>query len=427
MALFDNWVSVEIPDSLRDGIGTPLIAFLNRNDRETIRNLSTAQPESDIETLYYVSPDGSLPRTAILPVTSATNNQVFISPNGMSIAYFLEDPPNTGLYILNLQLRVTGRILALSSLVQRGFVSEPTWTPDGSRLAISLATGYDLDIFSVPIDGAGWTNLTNTGSYEWYPSWSPDGRYLLFLSDRVRCPSWIPGEANACDALVDAPPTSGNVFVLDTVSSEVIQLSDEWVIDPPEWVNNTQVAFASGDPLFGDPERRLWIADVRTRQAREVQLANGSDGPYRLSAAWSPDGRQVIFQSASNTTTEIIMMTTDGTLIGRTGELTFPRYSMSASWSPDSTRVAIGGLGGQCPYGSLVYDNAFQSLRRGNPPPSMCNPIFSSDGSWLAFTGLISNVDGRVDIYVANGNGGGAVNLASDLRGQINLLGWVGG
>jgi Tol biopolymer transport system component len=427
--LFDNLELLDIPASVTDGISAPLIAFLNRNDRETIRNLSTAQPQTNIESLYYVAPDGSLSRTEILPLNSSTNNQVYISRNGMAIAYFSEDPASvsTGLYIMDVRLGISGRILAIPSLVQRGFVSQPSWTPDGSRLAIALATGYDLDIFSVNINGTGWTNLTNTGSYEWSPSWSPDGRYLLFLSDRMRCPSWIPGTPNACDPSIDPPPTSGNVFVLDTVSSEIIQLTDEWVTDPPQWINGSQIAFASGDPLFGDPERKLWIADLRTRQSREVRLDNGSDGPYRLSASWSPDGRQVIFQSASSTTTEIIMMTTDGELIGRTGELSFPRYSMNAVWSPDNNNVAIGGVEGQCPYGILVYNNTFNNLRRGTPPPSMCNPTFSPDGIWLAFTGLIANIDGRVDIYVGNNNGGGSVNLTSDLRGQIHLLGWVGG
>jgi Tol biopolymer transport system component len=100
---------------------------------------------------------------------------------------------------------------------------------------------------------------------------------------------------------------------------------------------------------------------------------------------------------------------------------------MVAVWSPDSANVAIGGVEGQCPYGTLVYNNTFINLRRGTPPPSMCNPSYSADGVWLAFSGLISNVDGRVDIYVGNSNGGGAVNLTSDLRGQIDLIGWVGG
>ena len=49
------------------------------------------------------------------------------------------------------------------------------------------------------------------------------------------------------------------------------------------------------------------------------------------------------------------------------------------------------------------------------------------NGEWLAFTGITPNVDGRVDVYVANPNGLGRVNLTGSRRGQIELLGWVGG
>jgi Tol biopolymer transport system component len=57
----------------------------------------------------------------------------------------------------------------------------------------------------------------------------------------------------------------------------------------------------------------------------------------------------------------------------------------------------------------------------------MCDPTYSPDGAWLAFTGVNPQVDGRVDVYVANTNGTGAVNLTGGLRGTILLLGWFGG
>lgn len=63
----------------------------------------------------------------------------------------------------------------------------------------------------------------------------------------------------------------------------------------------------------------------------------------------------------------------------------------------------------------------------GNPPPSMCEPTYSPNGSLLAFTGVNPRIDGRVDVYVANANGYGAQNLTANLRGQIKMLGWVGG
>jgi Tol biopolymer transport system component len=75
----------------------------------------------------------------------------------------------------------------------------------------------------------------------------------------------------------------------------------------------------------------------------------------------------------------------------------------------------------------ITVTNDFGYVARGNPPPSMCEPVYAPDGSLLAFTGVNPRQDGRLDIYVANANGFGAQNLTANLRGNINLLGWVGG
>lgn len=427
--IFDNWGRVEVSARLLSNLGTPQLAFINRNNRDNIPNLGTPQPANDVQTLYYVPPTNSAQRIAVIEMPGSTGNRVFISPNGRSIAYFLEDAGGlaTGLYTLDLESRISGRILPLNSLVQRNIPIEPVWSPDGRQLAITLATGYDLDIYSIQPDGSNLRNLTKSGAYDRWPAWSPDGRYLLFVSDRAICPSWIPGDAGACDPTVMPAPNGGNIFILDTTTGETRQLGDQWVTEPPRWLNAGQVVFAVGDPAFGDPERTLWIGDIATLQTREARLSDSSDAPIRISESWSPDGSAVIYQSVSGAGSEVIAIRADGTLIGRTGELIFPRYGMSATWSLDGSRIAIGGVNGQCPYGARVLDSAMNFITRGSAPPSMCNPVYSPDGLWLAFTGVNPRVDGRVDVYVANLNGSGAVNLTSGLRGTITLLGWVGG
>ena len=52
--------------------------------------------------------------------------------------------------------------------------------------------------------------------------------------------------------------------------------------------------------------------------------------------------------------------------------------------------------------------------------------IFSSDGQSIAFTGVTSEVDGRLDIYSSTSDGFGAVNLTADFRGINTLIGWIG-
>ncbi len=427
--MFDNWKLVQLPADLLTLLQTPMIAFINTNDRDGVGDTRTPQPATNVQTLYYMPPGNSTARVAVLQTPASTGAQVFISTNGRAVAYFLNEgiPQTTGLYVLDIDSGISGRILPINSLVQRGRVSRPAWSPDGQRLAMALATGYDMDIFVIGRDGTNPRNLTNIGAYDFWPAWSPDGRYIAFVSDRAQCPSWIPGDDGACDALLTPePPTGGNPFVLEVESGAVTQLSDQWITEPPRWVNNRQVAFASGDPTLGDPERMLWIADATTGQAQEVKLLDGSDSPLRLSEAWSPDGGLVVYQSAG-ATTEIIVATANGALIGRTSDLTFARFGMAAAWSPDGTRIAIGGAGGQCPNGIHVFDRALTPISRRDPPPSMCEPIYSPNGQLLAFTGIVPNVDGRVDVYAGNFNGQSTANLTGSLRGTITLLGWVGG
>ena len=427
--VFDNWNSVDLPSDINTRLNNPLIAFVNENDRDGIGDVRTPQPATNVETLYFVPPTSSAGRVPILQLPSSTGTQIYIAASGRSIAYFRDDPGGAtgGLYVVDMDTGFSARILPIASLIQRGLVSEPSWSPDGSRLAIALETAYNMDIFVIGKDASNLQDITPEGSYERWPSWSPDGTRLLFVSDRVRCPSWIPGDEGACDALTTPPPNGGNPFVMDMDTGKVTQLSDQWVTEPPRWLNGQQVVFASGDPTYGDPERTLWIANTTTGEAQEVKLADGSDGPFRLSEAWAADGSAVIYQNVSDTSNEIIAIHADGTLIGRTSDLTFPRYGMAAAWSLDGTRIAIGGVGGQCQYGIRVFDNQFDSVARGNPPPSMCNPAYSPDGQWLMFTGINPQVDGRIDVYVATPNGFGSANLTSGLRGAISLIGWVGG
>ena len=134
----------------------------------------------------------------------------------------------------------------------------------------------------------------------------------------------------------------------------------------------------------------------------------------------------MVFQAAG-TSTDIVLAQFNGTELGRISDLPFARYGMSAAWSPDGTHIAIGGASGQCPYGVVVVDNSLNTVARSNPPPTMCDPAYSPDGRLLAFTGINPHIDGRTDVYVANPNGLGVVNLTGSLRGQIDMLGWVGG
>lgn len=423
----ENSSSLNLPGDMLARLNSPMVAFINTNNRTAVN--TTPQPGNDIETLYFVPPTNSAARVEIIQLDASTGDQIFIAPRGNAFAYLKPDGTNNiaGLYLADLTIGsgFVARILPFRSLTQRGIYSEPSWAPDGSRMAVTVPTAYDLDIYAIGREGSNPTNLTRSGSYDFWPVWSPDGASLAFVSDRAICPTWVPGEPGNCDSTDTPPPSGGNIFILNLATQEVRQISDQWVNEPPRWANPRTLVYSTGDPLLGDTEHALWTTDIISGDTRKLTLLS-SDVPLKISESWSPTGQEVIFQAAG-TTTDIVLAQFNGLELGRITDLPFARYGMRAAWSPDGSKIAIGGVGAQCPYGVVVVDNTLSSIARPNPPPTMCDPAYSPDGTWLAFTGITPNVDGRVDVFVANPNGLGRVNMTGSLRGQIEMLGWVGG
>ena len=63
----------------------------------------------------------------------------------------------------------------------------PSWSPDGQRIAFSSDRKGDVvnwDIYVMDADGGNPQNLTNNRHPDYSPSWSPDGERIVFMSYR---------------------------------------------------------------------------------------------------------------------------------------------------------------------------------------------------------------------------------------------------
>ena len=270
-------------------------------------------------------------------------------------------------------------------------------------MAIALATGYDMDIYTVGRDGTNPTPITRSGAYEFFPAWSPNGQYIAFVSDRPTCPSWIPGEPGTCDGTDAPPPRGGQLFIVEVATGELTQLGDAFITEPPRWINERQIAFSSGEPALGDPGRSLWLVDIFERRPREFRLADGTDTPIKLSESWSPGGSQILFQAA-NGDTEVVLSNADGSVVGRFSDLTFSRYGMAASWSPDGTRIVLSHHRGQ---GSEIFT---LPAAGGEPVPVTRHAPswwhgWSPDGARLAYVAARGG-SRVVDVYTIGVEGG---------------------
>jgi Tol biopolymer transport system component len=425
--LNDQWQQIEVPGLLAAGLSGDWLAFTNFNERRPTAN--TPEVGGQTQTLFLVKAD-SRQRIEVAEIPASVGDRVFWSPTGGHVAYFVEEAIAAngqaigGLYMLDFRVGLQYRLFGMRNLNPRSIPGHvPVWSADGSRLALVLPTDYATDIFILRSDGGGFSNLTQHPSYELYPAFSPDGVWLAFVSDRLRCPTWAPLEANSCDAPNASPPRSGNLFILNLATGETRQVTDLELNGPPQWITNTQLAFSTGggNPLAETSE--LWLVNIEAGSAVQISPT----GSLGFSESWAGDAGRVVYQRAG-TSTEIVLADAFGNDLAVSSEYIFPRFGLAADWSPQNDYLAIAGRNGQCPYGILVLNANFELLTAPARNLLACDPVYAPGGRYLAFTAIqpSSSTDGRLDIYIANLNGLGASNITASLRGQMRLLGWVG-
>ena len=92
----------------------------------------------------------------------------------------------------------------------------PTWSPDGSRLAFVSDREGNEEIYLVSHDGRDLVNLTNNPGSDFNPVWSPSGHYLAFLSEREESRAY-------------------KLYVMNADGTEPRKLHDGYVFTRPSW------------------------------------------------------------------------------------------------------------------------------------------------------------------------------------------------
>ncbi|MFC2015853.1 protein kinase [Chloroflexota bacterium] len=203
-------------------------------------------------------------------------------------------------------------------LTDNGSLNEsPAWSPDGTRLAFHSRKDGNFEVYAMNADGSKQENLTNHRADDGSPSWSPDGKQIAFDSNR--------------DGKTDIWVMNADVFGATNLTNH-----EAWDSLPAWSPNGERVAFMSNRD--GNLEIYLMNADGSG-------LTRLTDNPEDdRSPAWSPDGKLIsFFSNRDGPTTEIYVMNAGGTKVRRLTNNSWD--DRSPSWSPDGKRIAFESYG----------------------------------------------------------------------------------
>lgn len=140
------------------------------------RQLAVTLSRDGTPDIYLIDISGKIIKR--LTWGSSINISPSWSPDGKKLVFVSDRGGTPQLYILNIE---SGAVRRLT--FKGAYNTDPQWSPRGDKIAYCGRTNGKFQIFTIAPGGEDARQLTFAGSNE-NPSWSPDGRQIIFSTTR---------------------------------------------------------------------------------------------------------------------------------------------------------------------------------------------------------------------------------------------------
>ena len=284
-------------------------------------------------------------------------------------------------------VQTDGTEVPSAELAHEGDDFGPVWSPNRQSIAFLSDRDGNVEIYVVRADGGTALRLTNTGVAESQPTWSPEGDrlaytspdidgkpqiYWLRLSDLIphrlqfrseseADPAWSPRGVWIAFASLDADGNSRGLSLRNPDGVDELRISGSPDRSPTWSPDGKKLAFVSER----DGDEEIYVLDVDER-GPVGQVRRLTDHPGRdYAPQWAPDGRRIVFLSDRGESLDVFTVSDRGEDLRELTRNDIPEVAVR--WGGDGRIVFVSEPGGLSALFIVDADGTQHQLTSGVP------------------------------------------------------------